>query len=331
MPDPQPKPNPAPWFKTYGWLIAVVLVIAQQLGWLTKEQADKIKDVIPAKAPAMADDVPVDPVPAPEPTPAPEPQPEPTPEPVPETIGEMSEADLAELIRLIIRDITPPAPGPDGDDIEPVTTAKILLVDQSGEALLDGEVEAGQLFRVSAIGVSESIGWQPVKSGDVRLSASTDGSEFAGYLTAGQWVEFGLTDFESKTLLSLRVTCNQAPQPPPDGDPVPPGPKPEPLPTPGRVSFVVVHDVKQITPEAAIVLNATDTWNGFTSQGSDWLFYDKTSTEPEAKQAIKDAAGITLPALIIYDKSTRKRIDAVPLPGSVEALKTTAAKYMGAK
>lgn len=128
------------------------------------------------------------------------------------------------------------------------------------------------------------------------------------------------------------VVLGAGPRPPPAPDPLPPGPTPpQPAPVVSQVSLVVIHDVKAITPATAIVLNSTAAWNEFTKAGSEWQFFDRTSKEPLGVKALSDAAGVALPALIIYDRTSRVKLAAVPLPTSVEALRATVAKYAGGK
>jgi hypothetical protein len=245
----------------------------------------------------------------------------------------MTPEQWADLIRGVIEQLKPqptpvdPTPKP-VDPIPPPAGLTILVSDDTGKPISSSTVEAGALFRVSAVGAKGEIGWQSVKSGDVRLSASTDGQEFTGYLSPGQWVDFGLTDYESRKQLSVRISCNQGPRPPPNVVPVDPVDPDPPGPEVGQVSLAVVYDVKKIKPETAIVLNSTDVWNTFTAAGSEWLFYSIMTPEPLGKQAVEDA-GDTLPALVIYRKSDRKHLATVPLPKTVEDLRATVAKYTG--
>lgn len=307
--------------KDWGWLIAAALVVAQAMGYLTPEQAATIKAIVPVVMSEKPNDS--EPVPAIEPTPVAE---------------SMTPQQWAELIKGIIEQLkpvpqpTPVDPTPKPKPVDPLPTPPaglaILVSDETGKPITSSTVEAGSLFRVSAVGAKGEISWQSVKSGDVRLSASTDGKEFAGYLSPGQWVDFGLTDYESRKQLSVRISCNQGPRPPPNVVPVDPVDPDPPGPEVGRVSLAVVYDVKKISPETAIVLNSTDVFNEFTAAGSEWLFYSIQTPEPLGKQAVEDA-GDTLPALVIYRKGDRNHLATVPLPKTVEDLRATVAKYTG--
>jgi hypothetical protein len=224
------------FFNNSAAIVVLLAFFAQQMGWITPEQAKKYKSTPPEKIAAAVEALEhadarenADPAAAissaeimelirkaiaealktikpPEPAPLPAPLPVPivVPEPAPVVIP---------------RPVTPPRPAP-----EPVDELRILLSDENGVELSTPDVTAGQLFRVSAIGAGEVIGWHAVKSGDVRLVASSDGKEFVGSLAAGQWVEFALTDYSSRTAAALRVRCLTAPIPPP----ITPAPAPKP-------------------------------------------------------------------------------------------------------
>lgn len=324
MSDTTPTPVPPSKLKTFlkewGWTLIVLLVVAQQLGWITPEQSQQIKDLIPV---VVAGDGQEEPAEA-----TVEADKKPKPKPAPQG---MTPEQIEKLITDIIERLKP-APRPD-DEVTPTPTPvveapKILVCDETGKALAGANVDPGQLFRVSAVGASSDIGWQTVKSGTVRLSASTDGKEFTGYLASGQWVEFGLTDFAAKKQLSLRISCNQGPQPPPV-EPVNPVDPVTPVePSSGALSLRVLHDVTDITADTAIVLNALEAWNEVAGEG-DWLFFDVSSPEREAVKLKADAGNTTVPTLVIYDKATRRKLAAIPLPKSVDDLRSTVAKYKG--
>lgn len=302
-------------------LIILGFMLAQNAGWITSEQVKELKQLVLLSESKEAE------------RDAEELKPDQAPSPTPD---KLTLEQVADLIRKAIEeamkakeptpaaDDNPPAPQPN-----PPESVRIKLCDETGQELTDSEIEAGQLFRVSAVGATD-ISWHPVKSGDVRLSASTDGKEFAGYLEAGQWVEFSLTDFTSKTHASLRVTCNTAPQPPPP-EPDDEKTKPTPQPKAKNVRLFVVYNVNKITSDAAIVLNANDMWDGFTSSGNDWKFVDIATDDQYEKQVVSDASGIGLPAVVIYDKTTGKKLTAEELPKSVIATEGLVERYTGVK
>ncbi len=259
---------------------------------------DKLLPVVIDKVVPWLDEL-LKPKPAPHPDPTPNPQPKPDPNPP-----------------------SPHPPNPQPND------SRIVLTDESGKVLTSATVEAGALFLATS-STAGKVAWAKSSHGSVRVLTLPQNLGFSFSLANDAFVEFFLTD-ATLTTTSIRVTCNRSPQPHPGPTPPQPDPQP-PTPTVSQVSLVVVHDVKAITPSAAVVLNATNAWNEFTKAGNDWLFFDKTTTEPQGKQAIADAAGVTLPALVIYDRTSRVKLAAMPLPSSVESLKTTVAKYAGVK
>lgn len=244
----------------------------------------------------------------------PPPEPAPAPQPVPKP------------------DVTPAPPKP-----EPVVSElKIQITTEKGESLAGNEVQAGQVIRISAVNAGQKIGWQPVSYGEVHLIASTDGKEYFGYLTSGSWLQLGLTDFASEKQISMRVTCNQAPQPPPkpvppdvDPAPKPPEPTPKPVPPPpGEVSLVVVHDSRHASVESSILMNS-NVWQQFKKQGNEYLWVEETDNSQEAKKYKADLDGVPIPALLIYDKKTGKKLAAMPRPKDVEELKVVVYSYTG--
>ena len=312
----------------YGWIVVLLVMAAQQFHLIGDEDAERIKKGI--QDISQREQVQPPPVPVPDPAPLPPPVPDvqPTPAPMtPEQIAEMIRKAVDEARKKpepkVADDVTP-APIP-----HPVESVRIRVCDDQGGEITGTEVAAGQLFRVSAVGVGDSIGWHPVKSGEVRLSASTDGKEYCGYLTAGQWVEFSLTDFASKTQASLRVTCLTAPKPPPIPDEDRTQPKPEPKAK--NVRLFVVHNPNKITPDNAIVLNANDMWDAFTTAGTDWKFVDVGSDDEDERRVIADAAGVGLPAVVIYDKATGQKLAAEELPKSVIATEGMVERFTGGK
>lgn len=124
---------------------------------------------------------------------------------------------------------------------------------------------------------------------------------------------------ETEIIRQPLVVMGTAPRPGPD-------PKPEPKPDPpppnsGKVSIAIVEDVLNRHPDTAIVLNAIATWNELKDKGHDWRLYDKATTEAKGKQAVADAAGTELPAMVIRDKETSAILRVVPLPKTIDAVK----------
>jgi hypothetical protein len=317
-----PKPTIKEMVVQYWPIILLVLFILQNTGLLSVAQVSEFRKLFSfAEQQQQSEEQKVEPTPEP-------PKPDAiTPETIEEIIRkllkETQEAKKEPKPTPAADDTPPPAPQP-----APPAQAKIRLCDESGNELTDAAIEAGELFRVSAVNCGQEIGWHPVESGDVKLSASTDGKEYCGYLDAGQWVEFSLTDFASKTQASLRVTCLTAPQPPPDPKPDDEI-RPKPQPTAKNVRVYVVYNENKISPDAAIVLNANDMWDKFTADGNDWKFIDISTDDAYEKKIVADASGIGLPAIVVYDKASGKKLTAEELPKSVIATEGLIERYTG--
>jgi len=197
----------------------------------------------------------------------------------------------------------------------------ISVTDEQGKPIT-GSVEAGQMFRVSPKNAKGKVAWQASKNGPVHLLASTDGTEYFGYLEDGQWIDFALTDFEQQKQVTLRITCNQGPQPPPVVD------DNKPAPVKGPVSLFVLYD-KNISASAASILTATDVWDSFKSDGSEWRFVNALDDTDLAKKVKADGAGTEIPSLLLYEKASMKFIKAQPLPLTTEALISVVKKHTG--
>lgn len=244
-------------------------------------------------------------------------------------------------VTTVVNPVTPDAPKP--SPVTPVTPDKadgsktvvtddgllgILVTNEEGRIITASTVDAGQLFRVSAKNAKGKVAWQTSKHGDVRILASTDGSEYFGYLKDGQWVEFGLTDFGAQKQVSLRISCNQGPQPPPV-DPVEPVvDNTKPVPSKGPVSLFVLYD-KNLSAEAAAIMTATDVWNSFKTNGSEWRFVNKDDSTVLGMKVKNDNGNTEIPSLIVYEKASMRLLSAQPLPLTTEALVAVVKKYTG--
>jgi hypothetical protein len=332
----KPPVNPSvKLLKDWGWLIAVLLLVAQQYGWLTADQIATIKRVIPVESTTETITVETTTKPAK------------LVEPVvakPVEVAAIKPEDFkqwVDLIRIVIDELKPkpapvdpkpkPEPKPVEPDVVPVdpkplpTDSRIVITDETGKPVTAATVDAGALFLATAPG-GMNIGWQVSKHGSARIATLPANAGYAFSLDAGSFVEYFLTDYAAKTQTSIRITCNSGPRPPPhvvpDVEPMPP--------VVGRkLSLAVLYEPKRISPSTAIVLNATDSWNGFIKDGHEWQFFDRVSPEPLAKQAVIDSGTATLPTLCIYEKTTRAKLGVIPLPTSVDELRAVVRMYEG--
>jgi len=307
------------FMRTYAPLVVALIALAVSLGWISKEQADTITRVIPILVAEKQSDEPeaviaeADPV-----------------------AESMTPEQWADLIKGIIEQLKPvpqPTPvDPTPKPVDPLPTPPaglaILVSDGTGKPITSSTIEAGALFRVSAIGTAGDRAWQLVTSGEVHLVASTDGTEYTSYLLPGQWISFGLTDYESRKQLSVRISCNQGPRPPPNVVPV--DPVDDPPVTAKSVWMVVIDDMtKTPTIGQTQVINSIKVWDEINAKGGSWTFYDVASPEAAARKAAVDAGNVSTPALVIYDKATGAKLAAIPSPSTVEELRAIQTKYAG--
>ena len=135
---------------------------------------------------------------------------------------------------------------------------------------------------------------------------------------------------EADILRQTLTVMGQSPQPPPDPKPEPkPDPDPTPTPASDKICIEIVEDTLNMKPDTAIVLNAVAKWNEFKDQGHDWRIYDKTTGEPKGLQAVKDAAGTPLPAMVVRDIKTGKVIRVLTLPLTMDSVKRVISELTG--
>lgn len=335
-----PPVNPYTKLLKDWWPVALLLLVfAQQFGWLTPVQTDAIKKLVEPLIAAKADETtketdakieakhPEQPVaaisaddlkkwmdllneilkviPKPEPkppTPTPPKPVDPIPVPVPPIIDPMP---------------------------SPVGPLKIVLSDKLGQPITSSSVEAGRWFRISANGATGDIDWTITSASAPEIGPCGHGAEYSGVLKSGEWLQVKVTDWQSRKTAEMRVTCLVSPNPPPG--PIPPHVDPLPTPTATQVSLAVVYDAKAITPSTAVILNATQTWQAFSAAGNSWRFYDRSTSEVAGKTAVADVGTTPQPALVIYDKTSGVKLESMPLPKSIDDLKSAVAKHTGGK
>ena len=115
---------------------------------------------------------------------------------------------------------------------------------------------------------------------------------------------------------------------PPPGPGPGPGPKP-PDPVSDTVFIAIIEDVLNRTPDTAIVMNATAGWVDLTKNGSSFRAYHIETGEVNGKKAIQDAAGLSLPAMVVYDKPGGKVLRAIPLPLTFDGVKRVISELTG--
>lgn len=277
---PAKQANPSvKLLKDWGWLLAMLLVVVHQSGWLTDDQIATIKRVIPVESTTETKN------------------PEKTSTIV--DVAAIKPEDFqqwAELIRRLIEEINPkpqpvdpkpvdpkpidpkpidPKPvDPRPLPVDPVTPveSRIVITDETGKPVTAATVDAGALFLATAPG-GMNIGWQNSKHGTVRIAALPGTLGYAFSLDAGAWIELFLTDYGAKTQTSIRITCNTAPRPGPTPTPVTPvEPTPDPPVPPQPVTSFRVIFIK----ESGTTLDAAQTAIPGAKSVRDYLFAKTT-------------------------------------------------------
>jgi hypothetical protein len=128
--------------------------------------------------------------------------------------------------------------------------------------------------------------------------------------------------------LLVKIGHGYIPPPEPDDDDV--EPKPTPGPTAPKVSLSVLFDPVNVTPDTAIVLNSRDSWKAIP--GVVWPRVDFSTGSSEARaielKSLVQSKGVPVPALVIDDAATKANIGVIPLPESVELLKTAVGGFV---
>jgi hypothetical protein len=133
----------------------------------------------------------------------------------------------------------------------------------------------------------------------------------------------------------VRIKCGTGALPPPipPGPPIDDKPKPDPVVKQRKVFLALVADTAHLPADSIVVRNAIGIWNGFRSDGSDWRFYDVTTSEAKGKKAVADAAKAGVlppqPALVVYDLDTGALIDTIKQPTTIADLQSAVNKYKG--
>lgn len=126
----------------------------------------------------------------------------------------------------------------------------------------------------------------------------------------------------------IKIGHGDLPPPEPEDDEV--DPKPTPGPTAEKLSLSVLFDPVNVTPDTAIVLNSRDSWKAIP--GVVWPRLDFSTGSPEARaielKTLVQSKGVPVPALVIDDAATKQNIGVIPLPESVELLKTAVGRFV---
>ncbi len=160
----------------------------------------------------------------------------------------------------------------------------------------DGLLEVGVVLAIP------NVGNIVVQATDYELQPIEGGLLFTA--PKGVYILSVIDFFAAKTRSKAQIQFGDSPAPPPP-----------PPPTDVFQSgwLVVVEETADRSAAAAVVLNNQSWWQGLTSRGYKWRFYDRDQAKP-GHRAKAEAVG--LPALLFIEEDG-KVFDAVKLPGSV--------------
>lgn len=131
-------------------------------------------------------------------------------------------------------------------------------------------------------------------------------------------VKTGTVDPAEVIRVTLDVDAGEGPRPPPDDgkDDVKPDPKPEPKPTPKAQSLylAVIREPMGLSVDHSVLLGDTQFWDGFKQQGHEWDIWTTTSMRARELNYLSQVEGVQLPALLVLDKDTGRKLTAVTLP-----------------
>lgn len=352
-PEPKSEKPAVKLAKDWGWLIAVLLIVAQQYGWLTPEQAKRISDAIPKSSPSEGVET-KETVTVETTTKQSEPshvaatvEKKTKPVPPESTVGVTPDEikQWADIIQQLLDQLkpkpvpptpipvppTPPTPVPPTPEPQPPTPqpaeAKIIISDETGKSLTAATVEAGALFLATASDGGK-VAWAKSIHGSARVVTLPSNLGYAFTLQSGAFIEFFLTD-SGLTTTSIRITCNQGPIPPPTPQPTPPEPTP-PQPTPPQPSdrvlgLIVFSDKETRTADTAKLLNSRY-WQEISERHRVAVYFRSTS-EAVGKAFLAETDGMTGDILLIRDDASSSRLACVPMPKTQAAMDAEVAKW----
>lgn len=132
----------------------------------------------------------------------------------------------------------------------------------------------------------------------------------------------------------IKIGQGDIPPPVPPGPGPGPGPEPKPSPSPvptaDKLSLSVLADPLRAPVSQAMLLNERELWKQLPNVKQprrDWSIKDPS---PRAVELIKltEDRGVKIPALIIDDAATGKNLDVVPLPESIDLLRSLLGRYV---
>lgn len=102
--------------------------------------------------------------------------------------------------------------------------------------------------------------------------------------------------------------------PPDDGDKKDDKKDPPPGPKAAKLYLAIVRDPMAVSVDAATLIGDTPFWDGLKRDGHEWDVWSHDSPRAKELNYLKLVEGVALPALLVLDKDTGRKLSAGPLP-----------------
>lgn len=247
--------------------------------------------------------------------PAPAPQPSPSPAPAPAPIEPELPVAAIDVTDVSGRMVT-----------DSVDTSKLLIV-SSSKAVRGGEV-GSLLWIVDADPPAIIEHWTTDDGSTLIVNTGTTPTNLKLLQIAAKG------DRAAYQRILIKIGQGDIPPPVPPGPGPGPGPEPKPSPSPvptaEKLSLSVLADPVRVPVSQAMLLNERELWKQLPKTvwpRRDWSVKDPS---PRAVELIALTAkrGVPVPALIIDDATTGKNLDVVPLPETIDLLRSLLGRYV---
>lgn len=131
----------------------------------------------------------------------------------------------------------------------------------------------------------------------------------AAHAGKGEVIVLPVGASEPTDRIPIEVVDGTGPQPPPD-----PKPDDPPAPKAKALYLAIIRDPMTVTPEQARLIGDTVFLDSLKRDGHEWDSYTNTSEDARRLNYLTMVEGVTLPALLLLDKDTGRKLRAVPLP-----------------
>lgn len=212
--------------------------------------------------------------------------------------------------------VTPPVVNPPVVDPQ---TLRLAVYDATGLAVPSSSVPSGKLLIVKLEGFKgPKIEWTKRPIGDVQF-ADVGNQSAAIVLGSNSELDLIVTDYGWQQQVSLRIVANNGGQPPPVNPPVvvtpPINPPVVAPPQSKQFTLYIVESADPKNPRSlttASILNNLGQRNALKDRGHSVV--TKTDKDSDPSVAYVQSQKTPLPALAIYDNSTKQFVQSVQLP-----------------